>query len=79
MSQDEYKALKDACDRRGSRNLSEFARTEMLAYLADNPAEENLNKRFTSIEQAIASLETSVSELNNLLREGPYVCPKTTT
>jgi len=79
VSQDEYKALKEACDRRGSRNLSEFARTEMLAYLASNPADDGMNKRFASIEQAIASLGASVSELGNLLREGLYASPKTTS
>ena len=76
VSQDEYRALKEACDRRGSRNLSDFARSEILADLETGPLVEYVNQRFASVEQALAAVQSSLSRLNNLLRENIYVQPR---
>ena len=76
VSQDEYRALKEACDRRGARNLSDFARSEILADLEEAPAIESVNRRFASIEQTLAAVQSSLSRLNNLLRENIYVQPR---
>jgi hypothetical protein len=76
VSQDEYRALKEACDRRGSRNLSDFARSEILADLDTGPIIDYVNQRFASIEQAISAVQSSLSHLYNLLRENNYVQPK---
>jgi hypothetical protein len=76
VSQDEYRALKEACDRRGSRNLSDFARSEILADLDKGPIIDYVNERFAFIEQAIGAVHSSLARLNNLLRENVYVQPK---
>ena len=76
VSQEEYRALKAACDQRGSRNLSDFTRSEVLADLETAHVDEYLNKRFAAIEQALAALQSTLSQLNNLLRENIYVHEK---
>lgn len=76
VSQDEYRVLKEACDRRGSRNLSDFARSEIMANLQAGPIVEYVNHRFAAVEQAITAVQSSLSRLNNLLRENVYVQPR---
>jgi len=76
VSQEEYRALKEACDRRGARNLSDFARSEILADLEAAPMMDYVNRRFAAVEQAINAVQLSLSRLNNLLRENFYVQPK---
>ena len=58
LSQDEYRSLKEACDRRGARNLSEFTRTEVLELLQSGTIGGRLNCRFATIEQQIADLQS---------------------
>ena len=63
LSQDEYHALKEACDRRGARNISDFTRTEVLEILQCGPINEHLNCRVTSIEQKLAALQEQFVDL----------------
>ncbi len=69
LSQDEYSALKEACERVGARNLSDFARTGILGYLGADPPAGRFNERFASLEQRIATLQ---SQLNILLLGVPH-------
>ena len=65
LSQDEYRSLKEACDRRGGRNVSDFTRSEVLEFLQSGTLNVHLYRRFEAIEQGIASLQ---SQFNNLLQ-----------
>jgi hypothetical protein len=65
LSQDEYRSLKDACDRAGARNLSDFTRSEILECLNSDALGGQLARRFASLEQQIAVLQF---QLNNLLQ-----------
>jgi hypothetical protein len=66
LSQDEYRTLKEACDRRGARNLSDFTRSEVLAFLQSD-ALGYVNRRFAYLEQEIAALK---NQMNHLLQGG---------
>jgi hypothetical protein len=65
LSQDEYRSLKEACDRAGARNLSDFTRSEILECLNSDALGGHLARRFASLEQQIAVLQF---QLNNLLQ-----------
>lgn len=62
LSQDEYRALREACDRCGARNLSDFTRSGVLAYLqSDAPA--HMERRFALLEQELATLKSRINHL----------------
>ena len=63
LSQDEYRLLKEACDRCGARNLSDFTRTEVLEFLQSGAISDHLNCRFTSLEQQLAVLQSQFIDL----------------
>jgi hypothetical protein len=65
LSQEEYRSLKEACDRAGARNLSDFTRSEVLECLNSDAFGGHLARRFASLEQQIALLQF---QLNNLLQ-----------
>jgi hypothetical protein len=65
LSQEEYRSLKEACDRAGARNLSDFTRSEVLECLNSDAFGGHLARRFASLEQQIAALQF---QLNNLLQ-----------
>jgi hypothetical protein len=65
LSQEEYRSLKDACDRAGARNLSDFTRSEVLESVNSDALGGHLARRFTSLEQQIAVMQF---QLNNLLQ-----------
>ena len=65
LSQEEYHLLKEACERAGGRNLSDFTRSEILEYLHTDSFDRRLNTQFDALEQRIAVLQ---SQLNSLLR-----------
>lgn len=67
LTQDEYRTLKEACDRRGARNMSDFTRSEVLDYLQSGTFGVSLNQRFAAIEQKIDVLQ---AQLVDLLRGG---------
>ena len=73
LSHDEYRSLKEACDRRGARNVSDFTRTEILESLRSDTPDVPLHRRFEAIEQGIASLQ---SRFDNLLHGVLHVEPK---
>jgi hypothetical protein len=59
LSGHEYLSLKDACNARGARNISDFTRSEILSHLHFD--------RFAAIEERIAELQSAVMRLNELL------------
>jgi hypothetical protein len=70
LSQDEYRALQEACERVGARNLSEFARVGIFEYLQAGALGSHLNRRFAELEQQIAALQ---SQINHLLEGALHV------
>jgi hypothetical protein len=65
LSQEEYRLLKEACSRAGARNLSDFTRSEVLECVNSDAFSGPLARRFTSLEQQIATVQF---QLNNLLQ-----------
>lgn len=65
LSQDEYRSLKEACERAGARNLSDFTRSEILEYLQSDALSDRLNRRLESLEQRIARMQL---QLNSVLQ-----------
>jgi len=65
LSQEEYRSLKDACDRAGARNLSDFTRSEVLEHLRDGDCSEGLNRLYESLQQRVTNLQV---QLNNILQ-----------
>jgi hypothetical protein len=65
LSQEEYGALQEACNRAGARNLSDFTRSEVLECLNSNVFGGHLARRFASLEERIAVMQF---QLNNLLQ-----------
>ena len=63
LSQDEYKSLKEACDRAGARNLSDFTRSEVLERLNSDAISGPLARRFTSLERRIAVMQFQLNDL----------------
>ena len=65
LSQEEYRSLREACNRAGARNLSDFTRSEVLERLNPDAHGGHLANRFASLEQQIAAMQF---QLNNLLQ-----------
>jgi len=64
LSQEEYRALQEACSRAGARNLSDFTRSEVLECLDSNAFGGHLARRFASLEERIALMQF---QLNNFV------------
>ena len=63
LTQDEYRALKDACDRRGARNISDFTRSEILDNLHPGVVHTTLAQRFSSLEEKLDMLQSRLFDL----------------
>ncbi|MBM3812287.1 MAG: hypothetical protein FJW20_11720 [Acidimicrobiia bacterium] len=61
LTQEEYDRLLTACQKRGGRSLSDFARTQLLQRIDDGP--------FYKFNQQIFRLESAVKEVTGLLEE----------
>ena len=70
LSQDEYRTLKEACEARGARNLSDFTRSEVLAFLNSGTLAEHLTRRFALIEAQIAAMQSAIARINQGLEGG---------
>jgi hypothetical protein len=64
LTQDEYRSLKEACDSRGARNLSDFTRSEVLATLQAGTLAGHLTRRLAMIEAEIATMQSAIARLN---------------
>jgi hypothetical protein len=67
LSEDEYRTLREACESRGGRNVSEFTRSEVLDYLKSVSPPDNAQVRCAALEQEIAGLKAAVTHLNGWL------------
>ena len=63
LAQDEYRKLKEVSSRKGARNLSDFMRSEILAYLHSGTIHEHLQRRFEALEQRIDALQSTTVSL----------------
>ncbi|HXM45730.1 MAG TPA: hypothetical protein VN924_31125 [Bryobacteraceae bacterium] len=63
LSQEEYQSLKEACDRAGARNLSDFTRSEVLEYLNSDGSGGHMARRFTALEQQISLVQFQLNDL----------------
>jgi hypothetical protein len=73
LTQGEYRKLKEVSARNGARSLSDFMRSEILAYIHSGTITEHLHRHFESLEQRIDELQsTTVS----LLQGNPNVGPR---
>ncbi len=64
VTQEEYKHLRSVCLERGGRNLSEFTRSELLAFLKSAGQSD---ERVAVLERKLASLQYSVQHLIRLM------------
>ncbi len=69
LTQDEYDSLKDACSEKGSRNLSEFTRSELLTVARPDSIGAMIRKRFSEIERKLGELQSSLDQLSRHLNE----------
>lgn len=63
LTQDEYEDLKTVCSVRGARNISDFARSELLIAIE----QEQRPDRLAEVGQKLSSLETTVQRMAQLL------------
>jgi hypothetical protein len=73
LSQEEYRTLKDACDRQGARNLSDFTRSEVLTHIQTDACDNVLHRRAACIEQKLAAVK---SQIDQLIQGAIYAEPK---
>jgi hypothetical protein len=63
LTQNEYNKLKDVSTRNGARSLSDFMRSEILAYIHSGTVVDLLHRRFEAIEQRIDQLQSTTVSL----------------
>lgn len=64
VTQEEYQYLRSVCLERGGRNLSEFTRSELLAFLKSAGQSD---ERIAELERKLASLQYSVQHMIRLM------------
>ena len=68
LTQDEYEDLKTVCAVRGARNISDFARSELLTAIEhERRPETELNGRLSDVDQKLSSLESKIQRMSQLL------------
>jgi hypothetical protein len=73
LTQDEYLKLKQASEKRGAPNLSDFTRSEVLAFLHSGTLPGHVHFRLAALEQGIGSLQTAVNRISHLLEGVAHV------
>ena len=63
LTEAEYRKLKETSSHNGARSLSDFMRTEILAYIHSGTITEHLQRRFESLEHRIAELQSTTVSL----------------
>ena len=69
VNDEEFETLTKACSVKGANTLSEFTRTELLSRIDSEPKDE-LQDRFSSMEQRIEDLHSTVKDLVHLVKRG---------
>ena len=68
LTQDEYEELKTVCAVRGARNISDFARSELLTAIEqERQPEGGLQVRLSNVDQKLSSLESKIQRMAKLL------------
>ena len=68
LTQDEYQDLKTVCSVRGARNISDFARSELLTFIGqETRPEAALHGRLSEVDQKLSSLESEIQRMARLL------------
>ena len=68
LTQDEYEDLKTVCSVRGARNISDFARSELLTAIEqERRPETEIKGRLTDVDQKLSSLESKIQRMSQLL------------
>ena len=71
LTQDEYDSLKIVCKMRGSRNMTDFTRSEILASIERELQQQGQLPGVSGIDQKLASLQSAVQHITKLL-EGKW-------
>ena len=66
LTEQEYDDIKAACSAKGGRNLSEFARSELLTSIDARP-EGRLQGRLQEVDQKLSALNLKVQDMAQLL------------
>ena len=68
LTQDEYEDLKTVCSVRGARNISDFARSELLTSIEQERRPETLVQvRLSDVDKKLTSLESKIQRMSQLL------------
>jgi hypothetical protein len=67
LTQDEYDNLKTVCKIRGSRNITDFTRSEVLASIERELQEQGRSPGVSGIDQKLASLQSAIQHITKLL------------
>jgi hypothetical protein len=68
LTQDEYEELKTVCTVRGARNISDFARSELLTAIEqERRPETQLHGRLSDVDQKLSNLESKIQRMAHLL------------
>jgi hypothetical protein len=67
LTQDEYDHLLTACSSRGGRNLSDFARSELLSRVDTDERKEAVQNRLSVLDHKLSRVESTLHEVTRLL------------
>ena len=67
LTQDEYHGLLAASADRGARNLSDFARSELLGVIVAAQHDTVLKDRLNNVEQRLTDMHSTMERMNSLL------------
>ena len=68
LTQDEYEELKTVCTVRGARNISDFARSELLTAIEQERRPDNhIHGRLSDVDQKLSNLESKIQQMAHLL------------
>ena len=70
LTDGEYRRLKEASSRNGARSLSDFVRSELLAYIHSGTITEHLQRRFEALERRIDELQSAAGTPPQSVPEG---------
>jgi hypothetical protein len=73
LTHDEYNSLKDACNRKGGRNLSEFTRAELLERVENSSLGHTLDRRLSELDRKMVELRASLEGVRQVLEAAPPV------
>ena len=69
LTQEEYDSLIAVCHKRGSRNLTDFTRSEVLASIARELHPQGRSETGSEIDEKLENLQSQVQYIRTLLEE----------